>query len=309
MTPTADPADLSSRPLDTILYSSPVLTIGKFRADPSHPRFHDSGPAGGHIFVFPRTLVRIRHEGALPFVAGPDVVTYYNRGQVYRRDSVAGQPDRCEWFAFGPEVLMELIRERNPGVADSPDTPFAVSHAPGDPAAYMRQRRIVETVSGGGTDPLEVEETMLGVLVRLLELAERREIVRGRATRGALNQRQRDLAHAARVELGRAPQDRRSLSEIARVLGTSVFHLCRVFRRHTGSTLHAYRNRLRLAMALERLARRDTDLTEIALSLGFSSHSHFTASFRAEFGVAPSRFRRSLPVRVSRPSVAARPRT
>jgi AraC-like DNA-binding protein len=35
------------------------------------------------------------------------------------------------------------------------------------------------------------------------------------------------------------------------------------------------------------------DLTALALELGFSSHSHFTDAFRAEFGRAPSRIRRS----------------
>lgn len=34
------------------------------------------------------------------------------------------------------------------------------------------------------------------------------------------------------------------------------------------------------------------DLTDIALSFGFSSHSHFTDSFRREFGIPPSRLRR-----------------
>ncbi len=307
MTPTAEasPTDPVARPLDTLLYSSPVLTIGKFRADPAHPRFHDSGPAGAHIFVFPRTLVRIRHEGAEPFVAGPDVVTFYNRGQVYRRDSVGGRSDRCEWFAFAPEVLVEAIGEKDPAVQEHPDRPFSVSHTRSEPVTYLLQRRVVESVARAGTDALEVEETMLDVLRRLIAGS---DAARSKGVRAPVERRQRELAEAACVELARAPQDRRSLSGIASSLGTSVFHLCRVFRRHTGSTLHGYRTRLRMAMALERLARRDPDLTEIALSLGFSSHSHFTAAFRAEFGTTPSRFRKDLPIRSGHPAAWVRHR-
>jgi len=292
MTPTARNLEPPSS-LDEILYASPVLRIGKFRVGPDDPRFHDSGPAENHIFVFPRTLVRIRHEGAEPFVAGPDVVTYYNRGQVYRRDSVGGRPDRCEWFAFDPGVLVEALGAStgDAGVADRPDRPFRFSHCPSDPVAYLEQRRVVESLSRTpGVDPLAVEETMLGVLDRL---------IRARAVRAGSSSprrfrsgrdlvRDRELADAARVELGSALGDRRCLGEVASVLGISVFHLCRVFRRETGATLHAYRNRLRLAAALELVPMRRRDLTDVALTLGYSSHSHFTAAFRREYGLTPS---------------------
>lgn len=289
MTRTAEPPP----PLDTILYDSPVLRIGKFRVGPHDPRFHDSGPAENHIFVFPRTLVRIRHEGREAFLAGPDVVTFYNRGQVYRRDSVGGRPDRCEWFAFQPQVLREAIGVRDPGAMGLPGGPFRFTHGPGDPIAYLEQRRVVESLSatrtGDAPGPalafaFEVEETMLHVLDRIL-----------RARHGARPEpaarSERDLAEAARVELGCTPGDRRNLSQVAGALGVSVFHLCRVFRRQTGTTLHAYRNRLRLAAALELVPRRQRDLTGVALRLGYSSHSHFTAAFRREFGVTPSTFR------------------
>ena len=283
-TRTADQDEARRQPLDRVLYASPILTIGKFRVGPGDPRFHDSGPARNHIFVFPRTLVRIRHEGAESFVAGPDVVTYYNRGQVYRRDSVGGRPDRCEWFAFAPGVLREAIFPREPDVLDRPDRPFRSSHGPSDPSAYLEQRRVVEALSShGDADALDVEETMLRVLGRLLD--------RGRAPgpAAAASGTDRDLAEAAKVELGREPGDRRSLSEVADSLGTSVFRLCRAFRRHTGTTLHAYRNRMRLARALELVPRRPGDLTDVALALGYSSHSHFTFAFRREYGVVPSR--------------------
>jgi transcriptional regulator GlxA family with amidase domain len=67
-----------------------------------------------------------------------------------------------------------------------------------------------------------------------------------------------------------------------------VFHLCRVFRRHVGMTLHEYRQQLRVRHALETVASGDVDLLQVALELGFSGHSHFTAAFRAAFGAPPS---------------------
>jgi AraC-like DNA-binding protein len=56
--------------------------------------------------------------------------------------------------------------------------------------------------------------------------------------------------------------------------------------------LYRYQSRLRLARALDLLAQYD-DLTALALDLGFSSHSHFSAAFRQTYGRTPSEFRES----------------
>jgi AraC-like DNA-binding protein len=52
----------------------------------------------------------------------------------------------------------------------------------------------------------------------------------------------------------------------------------------------AYRLRLRLLASLERVRAGDP-LVDIALAHGFSSHSHFSAAFRAAFGMTPSAWR------------------
>ena len=95
------------------------------------------------------------------------------------------------------------------------------------------------------------------------------------------------LAHDACELLGRRFTEPMTLAEIAAAIGTSPFHLCRSFRRATGTTLHEYRNQLRLRSALDRLEAAD-DLSQLALELGYSSHSHFTAAFRRSFGFTPS---------------------
>jgi AraC family transcriptional regulator len=51
--------------------------------------------------------------------------------------------------------------------------------------------------------------------------------------------------------------------------------------------------RTRLRAALDRVVGGDGELTAIALDAGFASHSHFTARFRALFGVTPAEQRRS----------------
>ncbi len=97
-----------------------------------------------------------------------------------------------------------------------------------------------------------------------------------------------DRARALILENLAAPL---KLDDIAQTVGLSPFHLCRVFRRTTGRTLHQYRTALRLRIALDRIGDPGIDLAGLSLELGYSSHSHFTAAFRKEFGVSPSKIR------------------
>lgn len=299
MTRTAEPAAPEASPLDRILFSGPLVEIGKFRVRPGDPRFHDSGPIERHILVFPRTPVWIRHEGQPPFLADSDVVTYYNRGQVYRRDSVRGMPDRCEWFAFPAPVLESVLADSDPAVAERPARPFPFRKGPGDPRSYLEQRRLVEALSaapgGDPPDAMEVEETVLRILGRLVPAACRAAGMRDArgASRPAGTKRDRELVEDAKAELSRSLGAPAKLAEVAARLEVSPFRLCRTFRRETGSTVHRYRNRLRLAASLELLRRTRGGVTDVALSLGFSSHSHFTAAFRREYGGTPREIRRT----------------
>jgi AraC-like DNA-binding protein len=43
-----------------------------------------------------------------------------------------------------------------------------------------------------------------------------------------------------------------------------------------------------MAAALERVGDHRNNLTQLALDLGYSSHSHFTTAFRAYFALPPS---------------------
>jgi AraC-like DNA-binding protein len=60
--------------------------------------------------------------------------------------------------------------------------------------------------------------------------------------------------------------------------------------------LYRYQLQLRLARALALLGDYG-DLTSLALELGFSSHSHFSATFKQVYGQTPSAFQRSARIR------------
>ena len=82
-----------------------------------------------------------------------------------------------------------------------------------------------------------------------------------------------------------------SLNALAGLAHCSPYYLSRHFRAVTGFTMAQYRTRLRLLPPLERLFDGEEALTGLALDLGFSHHSHFTAAFGQWFGLTPSTVR------------------
>ncbi|MDQ6802368.1 MAG: helix-turn-helix transcriptional regulator [Acidobacteriota bacterium] len=99
------------------------------------------------------------------------------------------------------------------------------------------------------------------------------------------------LVAAAKIAIASNLDRNVTLHELCAAMHCSPWQLCRAFRRATGQTLTNYRHALRMQIALERLQQRDTDLTELALELGYSSHSHFTHVFHRHLGITPSQVR------------------
>jgi AraC-like DNA-binding protein len=260
-----------------------AVTVGIFRCAPGEARFTDSGPAEHHSFVFPRTSVWIQHAGQPAFVADPHVVTFYNPGQEYRRRAIDRRGDACEWFAVRPDVLREMTSAVNPRAGDREVCGFRASHGLSDDQTYIEQRQVFRHVTADERpDPVLVEETMLRVLWRLLCRAEGLAPATPPAARSA-----RELTESVRSVLARSFRERLTLGELGRAVDGSVFHLCRAFRAETGTTIHAYLTRLRLRSSLEPLLDNHRSITEIALTHGFSSHSHYTRVFHELMGLTP----------------------
>lgn len=138
---------------------------------------------------------------------------------------------------------------------------------------------------------LAAEELVLALLRAALDADGPREAVGG-STRRLIRQTKEYLE----AELASPIR----LADVGRAVGASPAYLTHLFRAVEGISLHQYLMQLRLARALVELPHAD-DLTALALEVGFSSHSHFTAAFRRTFGATPSELRQTSRVRL-RPS-------
>jgi AraC-like DNA-binding protein len=260
----------------TPLYRSPVASLGAFWCPPDDVRWEQENHVGdvAHV-IFPAMPVWIAADGDDPALAGPNHAMFFNAGDVFRRRRFNGRGDRNHFLVVSDDTMHGWLAGRR--------VPKAVGKLL--PRPYMTVRAIARAVADGA-EALWVEEQLLAL---------------GHATvAGAFGHRDHRLRRTpavveeAKALLTERFSERLTLDEVGRAVNVSPFHLARSFRRHTGYTLHEYRTQLRLRAALERLAQGDEDLVHIARAVGYSSHSHLTASFRRVFGVAPSRLRHRL---------------
>ena len=265
----------------TPLYRSPIVSLGTFWCAPDDVRWSLENFVGdvAHI-IFPATPVWIAVQGRELALAGPNHAVFLNPGDVFRRRRFNGHGDRNHFMVVGDDTMDDWLRD-----ARFPDTLGKLL-----PRPYLTVRSIARALAHGG-DGLMVEERLLALGHATLTGAfvGRERLVRRR-------RRPPPVVEDAKALLSARYTEHLTLEELGREVNVSPFHLARSFRRHTGYTLHEYRIHLRLRSALERLAAGDEDLAVIARAVGFSSHSHLTASFRRAFGVPPSCVRkRALP--------------
>jgi AraC family transcriptional regulator len=82
------------------------------------------------------------------------------------------------------------------------------------------------------------------------------------------------------------------LHTIAAESGYSRTHFLRTFRASTGYSPHQWLMHLRIEEAKTLLQKASNSLIDVALDCGFSSHGHFSNTFRRIVGVAPREYRR-----------------
>ncbi len=258
------------------IFSAPDVTLAEFRVLPGHPSWRRVNRTGdeGALIVFPRTPVVIDQLGRGRVVADSTRVLFYPPGQQYRRELLSADGDRCSYIGVSPALIGEAMAGEPP--------PVAVQLESSDFLLHQTVRRRVIT---GRADPDEVREALYLLVARALRA--------GGAKVTSPPKGDADVVEETRLVLARDLDKRLSLDEVARAVHLSPFHLSRVFRQRTGSSIHAYRTSLRLRASLEPIAD-GQPIAHVAADLGFASHAHLTDRFRRAFGVSPQAWRANL---------------
>jgi AraC family transcriptional regulator len=232
--------------------------------------------------VFPYRGVYVRHLGDDQAVAEANQVLFFNAHEVYRISHPVAGGDASLTLVIGEPQLSELAPRAF--LSGGAKLAFRRQRLRIDARAQALVALLRHSLCHGIAETLEAESLALTLVQRALG-------PRTSHAAGASFGRQR-LVDRVKLVLAGDPARRWTLAEIAAELHCSPVYLTQVFQQVEGLPLYRYQLRLRLARALDLLPQYD-DLTTLALDLGFSSHSHFSAAFRAAYGRSPSEFRHS----------------
>jgi len=272
-------------PVETLLFHSDLVKVGTFECAADDPCFRVSEPLDNDVFVLPKKSLWVRRNDDEYQFVEPGAILMHRAGSRLERRHVTSSGERTYWFGVHPDSFVDALQRYDLSTLDMGGALFA------DLRFHHRLALLLRHLESDQRDRLAVEEE---VLTLFLEICERRadQVKKLTRMRGLTAARQRRLVSRARAFLDAHLTETVGLETVARDAGTSLYHLCRVFREHTGLTMHAYRTRQRLGKALDRLVSgSSTNLTDLALDLGFSSHSHLSRAFQKQMGVPPSAIR------------------
>jgi len=235
------------------------------------PRALEASPRPA--IAFTRRGVYRRHVGSATLLVDPGTAVFYPRRMEYRVSHPVPGGDRSLVVALSRRALEDLRVECLPE-----------GHAVSSRRSALDLRRVDFAAREGAV--LAVEELLVLLVSEALGTLSRnpRDVGRREGTAAA----HRRAVERTKETMAARYAERLTLDDIALDSGYTASHLCEVFRRETGMTIHRHLSRLRLLVALEGLEG-TRSLTHLAYQVGFSTPSHFATAFRREFGHPPSR--------------------
>lgn len=235
--------------------------------------------AGTHL-VYAYRGVFTRHVGRREELSDLNQVAFFNHDQEYRISHPVAGGDDCVSLTYDAALLHEAAGAQLARGRSVPS--FLQQRMRLSPAAQLHLTRLRLALAGERADVLHAESLAL----ELLDLT----LAGAHAAAPAPTPTRKRLVDRIKRRLAGEPLRRWTLAEVAQEVGGSPLHLTQVFRQVEGVPLYRYQRQLRLAHALAMLPQAG-DLTALALDLGFSSHSHFSAAFRQAFGLSPGELR------------------
>ena len=255
----------------TALLETPAVALADVRC--TAPR-SGCGPAewcAEARVVVPRRGAFVVHGPSGPLVADAASAVVFGRGEEHRISHPADGGDRCTVLAAPPATLEEALGT------------LAGRRGALRTGTQLALHRLA-AAAGAGARGLAAEEAALRVLAAIArDLGTARAVDAGRTARRRVE--------AVRALLASDPGARWGLDDVARAVACSPFHLARQFRAASGESIGRHLLRLRVALALDRLAEGEGDLARLGAELGFSHHSHFSARFGELAGLPPREVR------------------
>ena len=239
--------------------------------------FHDLaelvwfGEAAGHLLTA---------EGRVPL--GPGTAIYIP--SMHPHDFVIA-PGRHHWIVAHIDPSMISAMALNTG-ARSIEQSLIVRFAPAQrERVAMLFDWLVESAQSGNE-----QGATIGLLVELIMVAlgdAIPAIVQGQAELAP----EHDRLRPALDRIARDPAAPMTLTQAASLCHLSESYFSRRFKAVFGTNFAEYVRGYRLRLAARRLLTSGARIADIGYEIGFASPAHFTATFRARYGVSPRHYR------------------
>lgn len=243
--------------------------------------------------------LRLAFSGRAVEVVTPNHLSLHAPGSIHAREMISAQGELSECIALSPTLLRQVSATHGLGGNEPEAALFANAFAPCNAAAFIAHRRLfaLARARSSALDSRAIERMVTVIALEGLRGARQRAVVEQKersARRRPDCRRRRERVEAAKILLASEFLAEEPVSGLASRLRCSEGHLSRAFHALTGYRLVEYRTELRLRRGLVEIEKTGSDLADVALQLGFVSHSHFSSTMRQRFGFTPTDYLRSL---------------
>ena len=249
------------------------FSVAAVRCSRARARFDSPEVECAHVFVAARRGAFIRRVDGKEVLVDATVAYLSGPGTVEEFAHPVPGGDVCTVIRLEPGLIARL---------SGGDPDVRLPALPMEASSELALQRIM-AASRRGDPNSGLAEGVVRLLASLIARKMPERVASGRPATAAARRR---IVNQAKAALAADP--RLGLIGLSHVVGCSPHHLSRVFAQLAGSTVSQHRNRLRVSLALDRIAQGEPDLARLAHDLGFSDHAHLTRTIRAATGHPPS---------------------
>jgi AraC-like DNA-binding protein len=208
-----------------------------------------------HTMVCPAGLC----ETAVPVRLGDRVIGFLQTGQVFRKKPTRSQFERTAAMVAerGIEVDQQRLKD-----------------------AYFATRVMCQT-------QLDSATTLLKIFAQHLSMLSNQVVVQQENAEPPVITKAKEYIRTHQAE-------ELSLGQVAKVVNTSTFYFCKMFKKVAGVNFTDYLSRVRIEKSKELLLNPNLRISEIAYDVGFQSLTHFNRVFKRIQGQSPTEYRSKL---------------
>lgn len=284
---------------EVTLFKGPLVHIIEYRCRGKNTYGNDEEATGGNQISFPRFGIYKKRNRLGDFLVDPNQISFFQKNQPYQihHPNKYHHPentirDISTIFEISDDLLDQMLKML--GHYSDNEPAFLNSTLRVSPSLKAHQYFILNTLGHlQNKEHLEFEEAVLDFLFRVLaasydEQPTDFQCCKSNRVRSAHS----ELVEQVKLVIGKGFYDKLSLADIAQKVHHTPFSLSRIFKNHTGITIHKYLLHTRLLNSLEQIMTSPLDhVGQIGVDVGFSTPSHFSTVFLKEFNMSPSAFR------------------